>query len=169
MRKFIFLGLILIFYLWFGNLSERENIIPTDAIRIRILANSNTINDQKIKQEVKEEVEKYLYKILKNVENPIEAEKVIKENINDVGNIVRNIFGDEFDINFGLNYFPKKVYKGIEYNEGYYNSLVISLGKGLGDNWWCILFPPLCMLEGNELDDVEYRSLVSDIIKQYFD
>lgn len=169
MRKFLFLGLILMFYLWFGNNAKNNNIIPTDAIRIRILANSNTIDDQNIKQEVKEEVEKYLYKLLKNVENPIEAEKVIKENINSVKDIVRNIFGDDFNINFGLNYFPKKVYKGIEYNEGYYNSLVISLGKGLGDNWWCILFPPLCMLEGNELDDVEYRSLVSDMIKQYFD
>ena len=168
MKKFLFLGLILVFYLLFGNLAEQKNIIPTEAIIIRILANSNTLEDQNIKRRVKESVEKYLYSILKDASTSEEAEKIINENLSNIEDMVRTIFGDNFNINFGLNYFPQKEYKGIVYDEGYYNSLVIQLGEGLGDNWWCILFPPLCMLEGDDLDDVEYRSLVSDIINQYF-
>ena len=75
-----------------------------------------------------------------------------------------------FEINFGLNYFPKKEFKGITYKEGYYESVVITLGEGLGDNWWCVLFPPLCMLEVEEsvTNDVEYTTLVKTIIDKYF-
>ena len=64
-----------------------------------------------------------------------------------------------FEINFGLNYFPKKEFKGITYDEGYYESVVVTLGEGLGDNWWCVLFPPLCMLEAEESTEVEYTTI----------
>ena len=57
--------------------------------------------------------------------------------------------------------------KGIEYNEGEYKSLVVTLGNGLGDNWWCVLFPPLCLLEATESTDVEYHSYVVDLINKY--
>ena len=73
-----------------------------------------------------------------------------------------------FDINFGLNYFPKKEFKGIIYNEGYYESVVVTLGEGLGDNWWCVLFPPLCMIEAQESTNVEYTTVVKEVINKYF-
>ena len=56
---------------------------------------------------------------------------------------------------------------GKEYKEGEYNSLVITLGNGLGDNWWCVLFPPLCLLEGEESTEVEYHSYVVDTLNKY--
>ena len=54
--------------------------------------------------------------------------------------------------------------------EGYYESLVITLGKGNGENWWCVLFPPLCLMEGedNNTDEVEYKSFVKEMIDKYF-
>ena len=65
-------------------------------------------------------------------------------------------------------YFPKKEYKGVEYNEGNYESLVITLGEGKGDNWWCVLFPPLCLIDAEEqTSDVEYKFLVKEIIKHF--
>ena len=48
----------------------------------------------------------------------------------------------DYKINYGTNYFPRKEYKGIVYEEGEYESLVVTLGNGLGENFWCILFPP---------------------------
>ena len=69
--------------------------------------------------------------------------------------------------NLGLNYFPEKEFKGITYDEGYYESLVITIGEGKGDNWWCVLFPPLCMLEAEESTDVEYKSFVKEIVDKY--
>lgn len=69
---------------------------------------------------------------------------------------------------FGFNYFPSKKYKGITYKDGYYESLVVTLGEGKGDNWWCVLFPPLCLLEAEESTDVEYKSYVKELIDKYF-
>lgn len=168
MKKIIFIGLIITFYLVFGNVAEKENIIPSDAIRIRVLANSDSKEDQSIKQKVREELEEYLYGILEEAETPEEATKIINNNMSEIESVIKNVFDGNYTVNYGMNYFPQKEYKGIVYEEGYYNSLVVSLGDGLGQNWWCILFPPLCMLEGTELDDVEYRSLVGDIIDKYF-
>ena len=67
-----------------------------------------------------------------------------------------------------MNYFPSKTYKGIVYDGGYYNSLVVTLGDGEGDNWWCVLFPPLCLMEENETtSDVEYKFFVKSIIEKF--
>ena len=168
MKKILFIVLIILFYLVFGNIAEKENIIPSDAIRIRVLANSDKEEDQKLKQEVKTQLEKYLYNLLSSASTVREAEYLIENNLTQIKYEIEKVFTGDYTINYGMNFFPLKEYKGITYDEGYYNSLVISLGEGLGQNWWCILFPPLCMLEGNEMDDVEYRSLVSDILNKYF-
>ena len=72
-----------------------------------------------------------------------------------------------YKINFGQNYFNKKKYKGITYEEGYYESLLIILGKGEGDNWWCVLFPPLCLIEAEESDKVEYKFFIKELIEKY--
>ena len=59
-------------------------------------------------------------------------------------------YDKDYKINYGYNYFPKKKYKSVTYKEGMYESLVITLGTGEGDNWWCVLFPPLCLVEADE-------------------
>ena len=167
MKKVIFIFGIMLFYLILGNVSENSNLIPKEAIRIRVLANSNSRADQEEKMKVKGKVENYLYNKLAYVNDINSANTIIENNILELENVIENVYDGNFTINYGMNYFPEKEYKGIIYDEGYYNSLVISLGKGLGENWWCVLFPPLCMLEGNEMDDVEYRSLVGDLVNQY--
>jgi len=171
---FLFLGIILI-YIVIGNVMAKNDIIPDDAIRIRVIANSNSEYDQQIKNKVKDTLEYDMYNILKNTTDLQEARNLIKSNLDNVEkNIDKTLQKEEyklpFKINFGLNYFPEKEYKGIIYNEGYYESVVVTLGEGLGDNWWCVLFPPLCMLEAEETDttDVEYTTLTKTIIDKYF-
>jgi len=171
---FLFLGIILT-YIVIGNVMTTNDLIPEDAIRIRVIANSNSDYDQEVKNKVKETLESDMYKILKNTHHLEEARVIIKDNIGNVKNSIDETLQKEnyelpFDINFGLNYFPKKEFKGITYKEGYYESVVVTLGEGLGDNWWCVLFPPLCMLEAEEtnLADIEYTTLVKTIIDKYF-
>ena len=82
MKKILFLGVILAFYLSIGDLSKNKNIIPKEAIRIRILANSNSISDQKKKQQVKDSIESYLYSLLESAHTVEEAEEIISTNIN---------------------------------------------------------------------------------------
>ena len=70
-----------------------------------------------------------------------------------------------------MNYFPEKKYKGTVYKEGEYESLVVTLGDGLGANFWCVLFPPLCLLDAEDeeqLSNVEYKSFIKELIDKYF-
>ena len=174
-KTLLILILIITTYIFIGNVFSEGNIIPDDAIRIRIIANSNSDYDQNIKNKVKQKVEYDMYNLLKNSQTIEQSRAVIKNNLNNVKEGIDTLLQNEkyelpFDINFGLNYFPKKQFKGITYDEGYYESVVVTLGEGLGDNWWCVLFPPLCMLEAEEtnMDDVEYTTLVKTVIDKYF-
>ena len=72
-----------------------------------------------------------------------------------------------YSINFGYNYFPEKEFKGITYEEGMYESLLINLGEAKGNNWWCVLFPPLCLLEAEESEEVEYKVFIQELIEKY--
>ena len=165
--------LIILTYIIIGNVIAEKDIIPDDAIRIRVIANSNSEYDQEIKTKVKETVEHDMYNMLKYTTDLEEARKIIKNNLNNVQNNIYTLLQSEqyllpFDVNFGLNYFPQKEFKGITYNEGYYESVVVTLGEGLGDNWWCVLFPPLCMIEAEQSTDVEYTTVVKEVIDKYF-
>ena len=76
----------------------------------------------------------------------------------------------DYSINYGMIYFPQKESNNVIYEEGEYESVVIKLGEGKGDNFWCVLFPPLCFLEGEEGndDEVEYTSFIKELINKYF-
>ena len=151
-------------------ISNKQNkvIIPKDSIRIRIIANSNNLNDQLTKLNIKSKIEDKLYKDIESKKNINEARNFIKDNLNDIEDILKNET-DNYNINYGYNYFPKKEYKGVIYEAGEYESLVINLGEGLGNNWWCVLFPPLCMLDIEKNNDIkiEYKSKVLEILNRY--
>lgn len=169
---FLFLGIILT-YIIIGNGINNSNLIPDEAIRIRVIANSNSDYDQKIKYNVKDSIEKDIYDMLSNAKNIDTARYILKQNLSNIENTISNALNEQnynlpFDVNFGLNYFPKKEFKGVTYNEGYYESLVVTLGNGEGDNWWCVLFPPLCLIEAEDSSDVEYTTMVKTIIDKYF-
>ena len=89
----------------------------------------------------------------------LDNQEIIKETI-DKYNI-------QYSISYGKNYFPNKEYNGVIYEEGEYESLVISLGESQGDNWWCVLFPPLCLID-EEQDEVEYTTFIKELIDKYF-
>lgn len=148
-------------------------VIPDDAIRLRVIPNSNSEYDQSIKLKVKNLLEYKMYNMLKNTNGVKKAREIIKSNITDIDKDINELLIKEnydlsYTINYGKNYFPKKEYRGVTYNEGYYESLVVTLGKGEGDNWWCVLFPPLCLLEAKENDKVEYKFFVQELFERFF-
>jgi len=149
-------------------INEKENLlIPDNAIRFRIIANSNSEDDQNLKLDIKNEVEKELYKLVSEAQTIEDARIIIENNLDEVDNILKK-YNVEYDISYGKNYFPTKTYKGIEYNAGNYESLVITVGKGLGENWWCVLFPPLCLLdEQSNLDNANYELYATKLINKF--
>ncbi len=160
--------IIIIIYLLIPN---KKIIIPKESIRLRVLANSNTKHDLELKTKVSKELQTSITKLLKNTNNIVEVREKINNNMSIFNKKITPLLKNEkynFEINFGLNYFPEKKYKGVLYKAGYYESLKVTLGEGLGDNWWCVLFPPLCLLESEEPDEVEYKFFIKEIINKYF-
>lgn len=167
------IAFIFVFYLIISNFFVEKVIIPEDSIRIRILANSNNDEDLAVKEEVKDDVQKELNKVLKDSKNIKDARKTIITSMSEISNTVEKSLMSQdvyqkFDINYGYNYFPDKEYKGVIYNEGYYESVLVTLGEGMGNNWWCVLFPPLCLIEGQVNEEVEYKLFVKEMINKYF-
>ena len=96
------------------------------------------------------------------------AYDILEENMDTIENIV-NKYGVVHTISLGKNYFPEKEYEGVKIPSGEYESLVITLGSGKGENWWCVMFPPLCLLEAkdNNTENVEYKFFVQEILEKY--
>ena len=169
MKKILIITTIIIMILALNK--ENKVIIPKEAIRFRIIANSNTEEDQKLKKEIVKDLSKEIIKT-KNIKDINSARNYIKSSIPTFETIVRNKINSNnsdktFNINYGNNYFPRKEYKGVIYEEGEYESLVITLGDGKGKNFWCVLFPPLCMIDTNN-NEIEYKSFIKEVIDRYF-
>lgn len=163
MKKIIFIVICLVIGILVYKKSD-QIIIPSDAIRIRIIANSNNIEDLYQKKLLKESIKNDIYNLVKDSSNSMEASLNIKSNINKIDSLIKNKTSN-YKITYGKNYFPEKIYKGVVYPSGEYDSLVITLGSGLGDNWWCVLYPPLCLIDDNtSTSDVEYQFLVGKIL-----
>ena len=167
--------IIVIFFLLMKLLTNSVDnlIIPTDAIRFRVIANSNSMEDQALKIKVRDNLQKEMFEVLKNSKTKEEANILIQTSLPALEKTLKNSLkgtSETYKINYGINYFPKKIYKGVEYPEGNYESLVVTLGDGLGDNWWCVLFPPLCLLEAEETEDtseVEYKFFIQELLENF--
>ena len=147
------------------NFTQSKNNISNEVIRLRILANSDEEIDQEVKLKVKDEVLKMLKPLIEDTNNFYEAEKVIYNNLEKVREIVKNVLSTyeldmDYYVDYGLTYFPEKEYNGKIYPSGRYNALYIKIGEGKGENWWCVLFPSLCIADlatvKNINDEVEY-------------
>ena len=112
-----------------------------------------------------------MYYLLKNAKNSEEAEQIIQKNLNSIDNNIYSLLKKEnynlgYTIHYGQNYFPEKNYKGITYDAGYYKSVLVTLGSGEGENWWCVLFPPFCLVEAEESEKVEYKFFLQELIEK---
>ena len=150
---------------------EEKIIIPKEAIRFRIIANSNNYEDQQIKKEIIKELTETIEET-ENRENIKDMRNYINVNLPKYTEIVEKTLkaknnNTNFHINYGKNYFPEKEYKNVIYKAGEYESLVITLGAGEGENFWCVLFPPLCLIDENK-EEYEYKSIIKEIINKYF-
>ena len=175
MKKMVLIILaVLSIIMVYNKINENEEVkIPESAIRFRVLANSNSVYDQKIKAEVAEKMQNELYNILKNAKDINHARSLINSNMDSFNRVLSSEMKDKpysYSINYGMHEFPEKTYKGITYEAGIYESLLVTLGNGEGNNWWCVLFPPLCVLEAEETNktDVEYKSFIKEILSKYF-
>ena len=178
MKKIIIIVIVVIVAMFVYiqvNASSYDIVIPEAAIRVRVIAHSNSLYDQSMKMKVKEYIENNLSKKLIDIDDIHEARNVISSSLRYLDDGISDLFSKEnyhmnYDISFGEHYFPSKEYKGVSYDEGVYESLVVTIGDGEGENWWCVLFPPLCLLEAqdSDTDDIEYQFFVQKLIDKVF-
>ena len=142
-------------------------------LRLHIRANSNLAADQAVKLVVRDAVIAYLEKELKDVRDFETAKKEVCKRmgrLQEVSDAVLKSEGFSYKSAAKLanEYFPTKTYGEVTVESGYYDALVINLGNGAGDNWWCVIYPPLCYFEAASEQDVAYKSKIGEIIKKYF-
>ena len=173
MKKFLISFLIIAYAM--VNPTATSTTIPKESIRFRVIPNSNTVEDLYMKEKVKEEVERTII-VNSNLKDINEERKLIINNLSTLENNISDLFtlnnyNESFKVKYGYNYFPEKEYAGKTYKEGDYESLVIEIGAAEGDNYWCVLFPPFCLMEAEETntEKVEYDSyilkLINNVIK----
>lgn len=140
-------------------------------LRIHIRANSNLEIDQAVKYKVKEQVVKYLTPLIAECKTKKDAEDMLENNLSAViavaDTVLRNSgFSYTAKASVKTEEFPTRVYDNLELEHGFYDALIIELGEGVGDNWWCVVYPPLCFT-GNECGYV-YRSKILDVISDFY-
>lgn len=147
-----------------------------DYFRIHIRANSNEAVDQNIKYLIKDKVVDFVTPHLIECDTKsksIEALKRLLDDVEDVCDEVLRENGFNYTSNAKIDkeHFPTRTYDNVTLEEGMYDALIIELGSGKGDNWWCIVYPPLCFVNNNCCNEqnIKYQSYLSDIIKKCFE
>ncbi|WP_413286657.1 stage II sporulation protein R [Bacillus mojavensis] len=133
--------------------SENEPVvIPDEAIRLRILANSDRDEDQELKRRIRDAVNKEITTWVKDITSIEEARRLIRSKLPEIKEIAKETMEKEgasqsISVDFDKISFPTKLYGSMVYPAGEYEAILITLGNGEGANWWCVLFPPLCFLD----------------------
>lgn len=139
-------------------------------LRIHIRANSNNAIDQEIKMQLKEELVNYLTPAFSECTNIELAFKYLKNNLKNIENFA-NSFLEKKGINYKSKvkltneYFPTRSYNGFTLESGFYDALIVELGKAEGENWWCVVYPPLCFVSGSE--NLVFKSKILEIIQNW--
>lgn len=160
MKKFFVVVLLIVVFvcavMCFGIKDENTYI------RIKITANSFSDVDKNIKYKVKDEVVEYITPYIKKCESYEDVYDVINENIGTISCIIDGVLAQnnldyKCDAQMGTEYFPARNYDDITISNGFYDAVSINLGNAEGDNWWCVLYPPLCF-NSCEFGEVKYKS-----------
>ena len=143
-----------------------QNNIADKVIRLHVIANSNSTIDQSIKLKVRDEVIKNISPLLKNCSNINESRAVLSNNLNKIEEIANATLAkycdDKANVNISNSKFPTKTYDNFSFPAGNYEALKITIGEGKGENWWCVMFPPLCFTNSS----VEFSDNAVETLKQ---
>ena len=152
-------------------LNLEENNVKKEYLRIHVRANSNLEQDQMVKYKVRDAVVEYLTPFIAECDTKEKAQTLLTSRLSEIERVVNGVLKGN-----GFNYtssafvrnekFPSRVYGEIELAEGFYDALIINLGSGKGDNWWCVVYPPLCF--SGEGKNYVYKSKIMKIIDEFF-
>ena len=153
-----------------GGMYASNNGTQSEYLRIHIRADSNHNADQGVKYLVRDEVVAYLTPLVADYPTKAQAIKGISENLKNIERVAASVLQRE-GFSYGASarlkteYFPTRVYGDYTLPAGEYSALILYLGRGEGDNWWCVVYPPLCFANTNA--DIVYKSKILEIIRNF--
>ena len=154
-KMIIILSFLLFIYTSICAISYAQNVstdIANSVFRLHVIANSDTPQDQDLKYKVRDNLLKYMNEICANCVTKQEAIDLVNKNKNKFGQIAEDTIKEEgysynVNIKIGNFQFPTKNYGDISLPAGYYDALRVEIGEAKGQNWWCVMFPPLCFVD----------------------
>ncbi len=154
-KMVIILTFLLFIYTSICAISYAQNIstdIASSVFRLHVIANSDSKEDQDLKYKVRDNLLKYMNKICKNCTSKEDAISLVEKNKDIFKQIALDTISNEgfsydVNINIGNFEFPTKNYGDISLPAGLYDALRVEIGEAKGQNWWCVMFPPLCFVD----------------------
>jgi len=153
----ISLGAGLVFTLMFALVtrlyaSEVQEEISSEMLRFHVLAHSDGEDDQALKLHVRDAVLKKYGEVMTNVDDRAASVEIIRAELAGIENIAASVVAEaglDHDVRAGLSrqFFPTRAYGGLRLPPGMYDALTIRIGDAAGENWWCVVFPPLCFVD----------------------
>lgn len=150
--------------------------LANSMIRLHVVANSNSKNDQLLKLKIRDKVLDYTKVLLKDSTGIDDTQRIISQNIGNITNFIKS-YMDENCINYNVKVmlgefpFPTKAYGDVVLPAGNYQALKVLIGAAGGNNWWCVLFPPLCFVDSTHgviSQDVKQR-LKQELTREEYD
>ena len=124
----------------------RQRDISSSLVRLHVIAASDETAEQELKLRVRDNVLEYLTPVLDKAESPEEAQRIINGELTSIKAAAEACAGGRsVSVTLGQEYYPTREYEGFTLPAGQYQSLRVILGEGRGHNWWCVVFPPLCV------------------------
>ena len=154
-KRFILIILLLLIYCMicaFSYVNAVSNNIQNSVFRLHVIANSDSPEDQNLKYIVRDKVLEYINTISDSSSSKEDVIALANKNINEIQKIAENTIhenGYNYSVNLSIGNFsfPTKSYGDITFPAGFYDALKIEIGKAEGQNWWCVMFPPLCFVD----------------------
>lgn len=158
---YIIAGAIIFLYIWTTVLGHDllQPSIASKILRFHVLANSDSAEDQAVKEKVRDAVGTYLQPLLEDAKDVEETKQIIGKNIRKIIEISQSTLqenGYDYEVSARITRtdFPEKSYGSYTFPKGEYEALQIVIGEGAGQNWWCVLYPNMCF-KGSVFEVVE--------------
>ena len=141
--------------------------IVNEIIRFHVIANSNSDEDQSLKLKVRDKIIEFVSSNLEKSKSIDESREFIlsnKSKIEDIAKSVINEYGYGYNVTSTLSRenFPDKVYGDVVFPQGEYEAYRVLIGDAKGENWWCVMFPPLCFVDGTK-EAVDSKEVVKSL------
>ena len=172
MKKFLIFLMILFCVMPLMGCSKDDT--NSQVIRIHIRANSNSNVDQDIKLVVRDEILKYVTPLIAKCKDSSDVKNVLTNNalkIDKIANSVLEQNGFDYTAKSKITneYFPSRSYNGKIFKSDYYDALIVNLGTGSGNNWWCVAYPPMCFVgEDCGTGNIKFKSKLLELINKFW-